>query len=154
MLVQTTEQQKLLTTKIGTYCEVNFDENRNPPPPLPKKILHQHPTKLTTQPIHCSHGKRQRASGKRSRNAQRSSQPLQRNEETGFSNVYHIPELRHNLMSVAKLTDAGATVTFNKKTVRIDLQDKTFLVGHRGKDNLYRLSLKLDQVLLTQHAQH
>ena len=54
-------------------------------------------------------------------------------KKLGFSNVYHIPELRHNLTSVAKLTDAGATVTFNKKTVRIDLQDKTLLVGHRQR---------------------
>ena len=67
-----------------------------------------------------------------------------------FSDVHYIPELRHNLRSVAKLTDHGATVLFDKQRVTINLPSGTVLRGHRGSDHLYRIPLKVDQALLTQ----
>lgn len=57
-----------------------------------------------------------------------------------LENTLHVPDLRNNLMSVAKITDAGNSVTFTRERAAIKNNlGEEILVTHR-KRNLYLLN--------------
>ena len=65
-----------------------------------------------------------------------------------LGNVYHVPMLTTNLLSVSKITDLGFEVVFDSKGCRVVKGANVMLVGERS-GNLYNLKHFSEQVLLT-----
>lgn len=55
-----------------------------------------------------------------------------------FSNVYYVPRVPYNVLSVHAITHEGFLVTFKEKTVQIFKNNELFAIGVL-EDNLYRL---------------
>lgn len=62
--------------------------------------------------------------------------------------VYHVPALTGNLLSVSKLCDEGCSVTFDKQGCKVEKEGKLLILGQRS-GNLYHLMPGVQQALLT-----
>lgn len=59
-----------------------------------------------------------------------------------LQSVKYVPSFKHNLLSVAKLTNNGATVTFGKSAVVVELDGQTIITGTRKGDLYYMQALE------------
>lgn len=78
-------------------------------------------------------------------------------QELVLKDVYHVPGMRKNLISVPQIMDAGNYVVFGPKDVRVfakfETPSKPILQGHR-RENVYVLSAETAYVEKTKNLQN
>lgn len=60
---------------------------------------------------------------------------------TEITEAYHVPTAQHNLLSVGKLTDKGAVITFAKSTGTVSYRDTVLFTAHKTTEGLYSVKL-------------
>lgn len=68
-----------------------------------------------------------------------------------FNNVYYVPGLRHNLLSVRAITARGFDVIFKESSVQIQKNGSTVACG-TIEDNLYRLDFEVNPPVIDKSA--
>lgn len=69
--------------------------------------------------------------------------------KVGLENVFHVPSLASNLLSVSRIADLGLTVVFEKSECKILKGSEVVLIGQR-KGGLYYLKQFQDKALLSE----
>ena len=71
-----------------------------------------------------------------------------------LNNVYHVPDLSRNLLSVSAITKNKGKVVFDKNKVQILVDNRVIIEGHKTNNGLYTVDLIPEREVLVAQSHH